>query len=73
MSADIALELTELLDADERDLGFLNYLPQDTITRLTIAIRETLEADRSALDEAITQGTQNLPTGLGSLANNILG
>lgn len=73
MSADTTRELTQLLAADERDVGFLEYLPDNAVAQLAGAIRDKLEAQRSLLDEAIAQGTQRLPAGLGGIAKRILG
>lgn len=72
MSADTTRELTQLLGADERDVGFLEYLPDAAAAQLASAVRTKLGAQQVALDEAVAQGTQRLPAGLAGIAKKIL-
>ena len=65
-------KLNKLLAAEDRDTGFLAYLPEQTVTRLTDAIEKKLAAERERLQTAIGEGTQRLPVGLGGIVRGIL-
>lgn len=73
MSEQTIRELRQLLDAEERDVGFLEYMPAAAGDTLLRATRETLDAEDAATDEAITSGTRGLPTPLDRIAQTILG
>lgn len=73
MSEQTIGELQQLLDADERDVGFLEYLPASAAETLLRASRETVDAEDTALAKDIAEGTRALPTPLNHIAHNILG
>lgn len=73
MSEQTIGELRQLLDADERDVAFLEQLPEAVTETLLHASRETLDAEDTALTEAIASGTRALPTPLNRIAHSILG
>lgn len=72
MSEQIPRELRELLDAEERDVGFLEYLPGSAADTLLRTTRKTVEAEDAALAEDIASGTKALPTPLDRIAHAIL-
>ena len=72
MSKQNSEELLQLLGADQRDIGFLEYLPDEAVMPLTTAMREKLQAQHAALDKAIDEGVARLPAVLGGLAGSLL-
>lgn len=66
-------ELQQLLEAGDNDVGFLAYLPDATGETLLRASREKLEAEETALGQAITEAVQALPAPLGRIAQSVLG
>jgi len=72
MSEQSIRELTRLLGAEDRDVGFLDYLPADEVDKLAAKTRETLGERSRALDEAIEHNTRRLPAPLSALAHRIL-
>lgn len=72
MSEQKVQEITRFLAANDRDTGFLEYLPEETVTQLAAGIEKTLAAEQQRLQDAIAEGTRNLPAGLGGVVRGIL-
>lgn len=73
MSEQTIDELRQLLDAEASDVGFLAYLPESASEAVLRATRETLDAEETAVTEAIASATEELPTPLNRIAHSILG
>lgn len=73
MSEQTIRELRQLLEAEDRDVGFLEHLPASAAETLLRAGRETIDAEETAVNEAIASGSHALPTPLDRIARSILG
>jgi len=65
-------ELTRLLNAEDREVGFLQHLPPEAVARLAGAISGTIETEKNAIETAVAEGTQRLPKGLRGIVRSIL-
>lgn len=72
MSRPHKMELMELLDTDEQALQFIEQMPSDAARELVQAVRDKLDREKQALDEAIQTGSAELPAPLGALARSLL-
>jgi len=72
MTSQSIQDLNRLLGADEGAIGFIETLPAEAQTSVATAVRNTIEDERAALDEAIDQGLASLPGWLRGIAGGLL-
>ena len=72
MNSQTAQGVMGLLGASDREVGFVEYLPESVQVDITTAISNRLEAEQAELDAAITKGVSALPIFLRIFAGAIL-
>lgn len=72
MSEHAIRELQQLLDAEDHEVAFLEYVPSPTVDVLLGAARQTIEHEAETLTRAIASGTAAMPTLVARLARLML-
>lgn len=73
MNEQVTRQLKSLLDANEKEVGFIEYLPGETAEKLLQSIQQRLDGERAALREKIAEGVSKLPAPLSGVARRVLG
>lgn len=71
MGTQAANDIVKQLDANESELGFVEYLPDEVQDDLNRAIGQYLSQSKSQLDQAVTQGVTALPLFLRSVVRGL--
>ncbi|MEN8719197.1 MAG: hypothetical protein ABF296_02895 [Oceanococcaceae bacterium] len=67
-----ASRLMDRLQCEERDVAFLDYLPDTAQKQLIDGIEHHLNSTRADVDAAVSTDTQALPGWLGWIASRLL-